>query len=254
MSNPITPLSAVQERVARLRRLDACAVSDAFDRLKLSGVVSGVPRQSGAGRIAGVAVTVKLDADSPPAGPPPAQASACSSSVQGSPRGTARASHATPPRHLGTAAIEIAGPDNVIVVEQRTGIEAGCWGGLLTLGAKVRGVAGVVADGPVRDIDEARMYDFPIFTRALTATTARGRVVERSTNAPVIAWGMTVNPGDYVIADASAVIFIAAVDIDRVLEVAESIAAREANMAKAILAGVPISKVMGGDYETMLRG
>jgi 4-hydroxy-4-methyl-2-oxoglutarate aldolase len=235
VSNPVEPLSAVQERVARLRRLDACAVSDAFDRLKLSGVVSGVPRQSGAGRIAGVAVTVKLDADSASAG-----------------------SHATPPpgppRHLGTAAIEIAGPDNVIVVEQRTGIEAGCWGGLLTLGAKVRGVAGVVADGPVRDIDEARMYDFPIFTRALTATTARGRVVERSTNAPVIAWGVTVNPGDYVIADASAVIFIAAADIDRVLEVAESIAAREASMAKAILAGVPISKVMGGDYETMLRG
>ena len=229
MSNPVVP--AVEDRVARLRRLDACAVSDAFDRLKLSGVVPGVPRQSGAGRIAGVAVTVKLDADSPSAGP-----------------------HSGPPRHLGTAAIEIAGPDNVIVVEQRSGIEAGCWGGLLTLGAKVRGVAGVVADGPVRDIDEARMHDFPIFTRALTATTARGRVVERSTNAPVMAWGVTVNPGDYVIADASAVIFIAAGDIDRVLEVAESIAAREANMAKAILAGVPISKVMGGDYETMLRG
>jgi 4-hydroxy-4-methyl-2-oxoglutarate aldolase len=230
VSNPVEQLPAIQERVARLRRLDACAVSDAFDRLKLSGVVTGVPRQSGAGRIAGVAVTVKLDAGSPSPG-----------------------SSTGPSRHLGTAAIEIAGPDNVIVVEQRTGVEAGCWGGLLTLGAKVRGVAGVIADGPVRDMDEARMYDFPIFTRTLTATTARGRVVERSTNAPVIAWGVTVNPGDYVIADASAVIFIAAADIDRVLEVAESIAAREANMAKAILAGVPISKVMGGDYETMLR-
>jgi 4-hydroxy-4-methyl-2-oxoglutarate aldolase len=148
----------------------------------------------------------------------------------------------------------MAGPDHVIVVEQATGIAAGCWGGLLTLGAKVRGVAGVVADGPVRDIDEARMYDFPVFTRSLTAITARGRVVERSTNTPVTAWGVTVNPGDYVIADASAVIFIAAVDIDRVLEVAESIAAREANMARAILAGVPISKVMGGDYESMLKG
>ena len=243
MSNPVEPRSvvedrAVQERVARLRRLDACAVSDAFDRLKLSGVVSGVPRQSGAGRIAGVAVTVTLDATpKPDASPPP----------PGSPP-------PDPPRHLGTAAVEMAGPDNVIVVEQRTGIEAGCWGGLLTLGAKVRGVAGVVADGPVRDIDEARAYDFPIFTRSLTATTARGRVVERATNEPVTAWGMTVSPGDYVIADASAVIFIAAVNIDRVLEVAEAIAAREASMAKAILAGVPISKVMGGDYETMLKG
>jgi 4-hydroxy-4-methyl-2-oxoglutarate aldolase len=241
VSNPVEPLSAVQERVTRLRRLDACAVSDAFDRLKLSGVVAGVPRQSGAGRIAGVAVTLKLDAGPPPRDPP----------LLGSP---AEPPAPDRPRHLGTAAIEIAGPDNVIVVEQRTGIEAGCWGGLLTLGAKVRGVAGVIADGPVRDIDEARMYDFPIFTRAVTALTARGRVVERSTNTAVTAWSVTVNPGDYVIADASAVIFIAAVDIDRVLEVAESIAAREASMARAILAGVPISKVMGGNYETMLRG
>jgi 4-hydroxy-4-methyl-2-oxoglutarate aldolase len=232
VSNPVELPAAVQERVARLRRLDACAVSDAFDRLKLSGVVPGVPRQSGAGRIAGVAVTVKLDASpSSPASPPPG-----------------------PPRHLGTAAIEIAGPDNVIVVEQRTGIEAACWGGLLTLGAKVRGVAGVVADGLVRDIDEARAYDFPVFARALTAITARGRVIELATNAPVTAWGVTVNPGDYVIADASAVIFIAALDIDRVLEVAEGIAAREASMAKAISAGVPISTVMGGNYENMLKG
>ena len=227
MSNPHEPVPPLPERVARLRRLDTCAVADAFDRLKLSGVVSGVPRQSGAGRIAGIAVTVKLDTGSPPPGPP---------------------------RHLGTTAIESAGPDNVIVVEQRSGVEAGCWGGLLTLGAKVRGIAGVVADGPVRDIDEARMYAFPIFTHAVTATTARGRVVERATNSPVTAWGVTVNPGDYVIADASAVVFIAAVDIERVLDVAESIAAREARMAKAILAGVPISKVMGGDYESMLKG
>jgi 4-hydroxy-4-methyl-2-oxoglutarate aldolase len=227
VSNSIAKPTAVQRQVARLRRLDACAVSDALDRLKLSGVVPGIPRQSGTGPVAGVAVTVQLDTGPPPPGPP---------------------------RHLGTTAVEASGPDHVIVVEQRTGIEAGCWGGLLTLGAKVRGVAGVVADGPVRDIDEARMHGFPIFTRALTCVTARGRVVERATNTPVTVWGVTVSPGDYVIADNSAVVFIAAIDIERVLDAAESIAAREAGMAKAILAGVPISQVMGGNYETMLKG
>ena len=66
-----------------------------------------------------------------------------------------------------------------------TGVEAGCWGGLLSLGAKVRGVAGVVADGPVRDIDEAIGHDFPVFSRALTSFTARGRVVEKGTGVPV---------------------------------------------------------------------
>jgi regulator of RNase E activity RraA len=217
----------VSARVTRLRRLDCCSVSDARDRLKIQGVISGVPQQSGQHRIAGVIITVKLEVGSAPAGPP---------------------------RHLGTAAIEAGGADHVIAVEQRTGIEAGSWGGLLTLGAKMKGIAGVLADGPVRDIDEAREYNFPIFTRALTALTARGRIIERATNVPITMWGVEVHPGDYVIADRSAVIFIRSADIDRTLDAAESIAAREAAMAKAILSGMPMTGVMGGNYENMLKG
>ena len=213
--------------VRRLRRLDCCAISDTLDRLKLGGQVTSLPQQSGHGRIAGRAITVKLGTGEPPPGPP---------------------------RHLGTTAIEAAGPDHVIVVEQRAGIEAGCWGGLLTLGAKVKGVAGVVADGPVRDIDEARGYDFPIFTNRTTCLTARGRVVEKGTNLPVRIGDVDVTPGDYVAADASAVIFIPASEIARVLETAEMIVAKEAAMAKAILTGLPMSEVMGGNYEHMLNG
>jgi len=215
-----------KDAVARLRRLDACAVSDALDSLKLRGVVSHVPQQSGEGRIAGRAVTVKLGVGAVPPGPP---------------------------RHLGTAAVESAGPDNVIVIEQRSGVEAGSWGGLLTLGAKLRGVAGVVCDGPVRDIDEARGHGFPVFAKRLTARTARGRIVELGTNVPVTFETATVAPGDYVLADRSAVIFIAASDIARVLEAAEAIVAKEDAMAKALGAGEPISKVMAGNYEHMLR-
>ena len=219
--------------VKRLRRLDACAVSDALDKLGLPGAVTGLPQRSGNGRIAGRAVTMKVGPGQPPPGPP---------------------------RHLGCTAIEAAGPDDVIVVEQRSGIEAGCWGGLLTLGAKVRGVAGVVADGPLRDVDEAIAYEFPVFSRSLTSRTARGRVVELGTQVPVTlgagpeAGGQViVQPGDYVLADRSAVIVIAAAEIERVLETAEMIVGREAAMAKAILAGTPIGKVMGGNYEHMLE-
>lgn len=211
--------------VQRLRRLDACAVSDALDKLGLPGAVTGLPHRSGAGRVAGRAVTLQVGPGTPPPGP----------SV-----------------HLGCRAIEQAGPDDVIVVSQRSGIEAGCWGGLLTLGAKVRGVAGVVADGPLRDVDEAIAYDFPIWARSLTSLTARGRVVELGTQLPVAVGSLTVHPGDYVLADRSAVIVVAAAEVARVLQAAEAIAAREAAMAKAILAGTPIGQVMGGAYEHML--
>lgn len=217
--------------VQRLRRLDACAVSDALDRLQLPGAVTGIPLRStgpgGASRVAGRAVTMKVGPGAPPPGPA---------------------------RHLGCSAIELAGPDDVIVVEQRSGIEAGCWGGLLTLGAKQRGVAGVVADGPLRDVDEAFAFEFPVWARSLTSRTARGRVVELGTQVPVTLGDVAVNPGDYLLADRSAVIVIAAADIGRVLDAAEQIVAKEAAMAKAILAGTPISQVMGGHYEYMLKG
>jgi regulator of RNase E activity RraA len=63
-----------------------------------------------------------------------------------------------------------------------------------------------------------------------------------------------VNAGDYVTADGSAVIFIRPENIDEVLEAAEYIAAREAAMVKALLAGRPITEVMGANYEHMLKG
>ncbi|MDE2604623.1 MAG: RraA family protein [Burkholderiales bacterium] len=223
--------------VQRLRRLDACAVSDALDKLGLPGVVTGLAQRSGpeqgGGRVAGRAVTMKVGPGERPPGPPV---------------------------HLGCSAIAAAGPGRIIVVEQRSGVEAGCWGGLLTLGARARGVEGVVADGPLRDVDEAIAYGFPIFARSLTSRTARGRVVELGTQVPVTigagpdAGGtVTVHPGDYVLADRSAVIFIAAAAVERVLETAEAIVAKEAAMAKAILAGTPIADVMGGNYEHMLE-
>lgn len=222
----------MDELTKRLQRLDCCAVSDAMDKLGLrERVASGLEQRSTTRRIAGRAVTYRLV---PAAEAPPAQAG-------------------KPPRHLGTTAVELAQPGEVIVVEQRTGIDAGSWGGILTLGAKVKGVAGVIADGPVRDIDEARAYDFPVYCRALTAHTARGRVAELETNGPVSIGQVSVQAGDYVIADASGVAFIPAADAERVIEAAESIAGREAAMAKALLDGKSLPEVMGADYEHMLR-
>ena len=68
----------------------------------------------------------------------------------------------------------------------------------------MRGVAGVIVEGPVRDIDDSRRLDFPVFARAATAKTARGRIVEVATNQPVQVGDVIVSPGDYAIADASA--------------------------------------------------
>ncbi|HSN20965.1 MAG TPA: hypothetical protein VLS49_09815 [Usitatibacter sp.] len=216
----------MDRNLERLSRLDCCAVSDALDKLGLPGVVTGLSQLSAPRRIAGRAVTVKLGAGKAPPGPA---------------------------RHLGTAAIEACRPGDIIVVEQRSGVEAGSWGGILTLGAKLRGVAGVVADGAVRDIDEAKGYEFPIYARSCTSRTARGRIVELGTNVPIRIGDAEVHPGDYVLADGSAVIFIAPADVERVLDAAELIARKEAAMIEALRAGTPIGEVMGADYEHLLK-
>jgi 4-hydroxy-4-methyl-2-oxoglutarate aldolase len=211
--------------VSRLSKLDSCAVSDALDKLGLKGSVTGIHRFTTEQRIAGRVLTVKLD----------------------------RAEGRSNTKHLCTTAIEAAKPGDIIVVEQSTGLDAASWGGNLAIGARARGVAGVIVEGPARDIDDCRKLEFPVFARTHTARTARGRIVETATNEPINVGDVTVKPGDYAVGDGSAVVFVAQEEIERVLQTAEAISAREEAMAQALREGTPISTVMGANYETMLK-
>jgi len=212
--------------VDRLRRIDTCAVSDALDRLGLPSAVTGIGPRSVRQRIAGRVRTVKLEA----------------------------ANGRTAKHHLCTTAIEASDAGDVIVIEQKSGIDAAGWGGILSIGAKTKGVSGVIVEGPARDIDEATELGFPVYARSVTARTARGRIIEVATGQPVTIGEVTVADGDYVLADGSAVTFIPAVQLEKVVGEAEKIAAREGLMAKAAREGKPMSQVMGADYEQMLKG
>lgn len=214
------------DTLQRLARLDACALSDALDQLGLPPSVTGLKSVAARGRVVGRVVTVRLAAGKPP---PDA-----------------------PSRHLCTAAIDRASPGDVVVVEQRTGVEAAGWGGILSNAARLRGLAGAVVEGLARDVDEAADIGFPIYARATTARTARGRVFEVESGGPVLVGDTTVDEGDWLVADGSGAAFIPAARVAAVLEAAERIAEREAVMTKAVLRGAPVSRVMGGDYEHML--
>jgi 4-hydroxy-4-methyl-2-oxoglutarate aldolase len=211
----------------RLKRLDACALSDALDQLGLAPSVVGLAPLSVRQRISGRVITAKLAAGKP----------APSAEV----------------RHLGTTAIEQAAAGDVIVMEQRTGIDCAGWGGILSNAAKLKGIAGVIVEGFARDIDEAADIGFPVYARAGIARTARGRIHEVATGVPVQVGDITVATGDFVVADSSGTAFIPADQIDAVLAAAEAIAAKEAAMTKAVLTGHLVTAVMGGDYEHLLE-
>lgn len=210
--------------VDRLRRLDACAVSDALERNGLPPAVLGLVAVGSAGPIAGRVVTVEL-------GEPTKMPSS---------------------RHLCTAAVDASGEGDVIVVANDGRVDCAGWGGLLSQAAALRGLEGVVVDGACRDVPEARDVNLRVYARAPVAVTARGRVVERSWGAPVTICGLSVQTDDLVMADASGVVFIPSKVAEQVVRAAEEIAAREAAMGAALRRGVSVSEVMGGDYEAML--
>jgi 4-hydroxy-4-methyl-2-oxoglutarate aldolase len=210
----------------RLAKLDSCAVSDALDRLGGAGVALGLQALTGHARIAGRAVTVQL-------GPADGHPSA---------------------RHLCTAAVESAGPGQIIVVSHNGRKDVAGWGGVLSLAARLREIEGVVVDGACRDIDESRAMGLPVYARGAVPTTARSRIIELAWNVPIRICGISVDPGDWVIADGSGVVVVQSSEAAAVIEAAELIVAKEQRMAADLRAGTPVSQVMGTDYERMLLG
>lgn len=195
--------------IERLARLDTCAVSDALDSLNLRGATWGVAPMWQCPRIVGRAVTMKIK----PAG------------------------REQPRQHLGTAPIEAAQPGDIIVVDNGGKLEFSCWGGLLSLGAKLKGLSGVVIDGACRDVDEARDLGFPVFARGAVPMTARGRVVQDSFNQEIQFGGVQCHPGDLVIADSSGVVIVPQAKGAEVIAAAEAIYLKEQEMAAGMRKG-----------------
>jgi regulator of RNase E activity RraA len=212
--------------VERLAKLDTCAVSDGMDRLGLKGATYGVRPMWNCPKIVGRAVTMKIK-----------------------PVGLEK-----PKQHLGTAAIVAANPGDIIVIDNGGRPDTSCWGGLLSLAAKTKGISGVVIDGAARDIDESRDVGFPVYARAAIPMTARNRVMQESFNQEIQFASAQVHPGDLVIADGSGIVFIPRAKEEEVLKEAEAVAATEARMAEGIRQGLSVLEVLEKlGYESMLQ-
>jgi regulator of RNase E activity RraA len=149
-----------------------------------------------------------------------------------------------PAQHIAAAAIEAAAEGDVLVIANDGRLDVSCWGGILTVAAGRLGIGGVVIDGACRDIAESEEHDFPVFGRAVVPVSARGRIVQLAMEEPVPFAGVTVHPGDLVLADRNGVVFVPQQELDRVLDLAERIVAREEGMAAAVRSGQPVTEVM----------
>lgn len=214
---PMAPESFDVQLVDRLRALDSCAVSDALDTLGLQGAVTGLaPRWKPQAPAAGRVRTVKA----------------------------APKSSAGPATHIATPLVAQAEAGDIVVIDNHGRTDVSCWGGLLAEAASQRGIAGVIIDGACRDVQESEAVGLPLFARAAVPVSARGRIVQESMDQPIQICGVAVVSGDLVIADWNGVVFVPFAEAERVIELAERIAHREAGMAEAVRSGRNVAEVM----------
>jgi 4-hydroxy-4-methyl-2-oxoglutarate aldolase len=122
---------------------------------------------------------------------------------------------------------------------------ATAWGGTFTKAAVLRGLAGLVTNGSVRDVDEIRRAAFPTFA---TGISVRGGLLTEPGryNVPVSVGGVVVNPGDWIVGDADGVVVIAAHDAETVFARALDRAEYERAIDARVEAGEPLSAILKG--------
>ncbi|KAG8624702.1 hypothetical protein KVT40_007769 [Elsinoe batatas] len=202
----------------------SCDVADALQKLKvphggfLSGLTMWSPeRQNGPTRIVGPAYTVKyvLNEDE---------------------------DKSKPSEHY----IDTIPSGSVVFISAPPNIVNAVYGGLMATRAQYSGAAGTIVDGRIRDLQEHRDLNYPVYARDV-GTSAPAEVVRVSAiNVPVALHSpgqeTTINPGDILIADLDGVVCIPAHLADQLRELMESQAAADEKIAEEIKKGMKFAE------------
>lgn len=140
--------------------------------------------------------------------------------------------------------IENAKPGDVGVIVMADGLDVAAIGGLMGTAAKSRGMAGMILDGGVRDVQELRDLGLPTYAASVTPATAVGRYASVARDVPVDCGGVTVNPGDIIVAGEDGVVAVPKEQAEAVLKRATEIDDLETKMAPFIKQFKSLSKAI----------
>ena len=104
--------------------------------------------------------------------------------------------------------LDTAPAGSVFVMVLPDGADYAAVGGLMATTLRVRGVAGAVVDGSIRDLPQIKRLQFPIFSTGVVPSTTVNHYKFGGANIPVTCGGVVVNPGDIVTADEDGVVVV----------------------------------------------
>jgi 4-hydroxy-4-methyl-2-oxoglutarate aldolase len=214
--------------IRRYMKLSGPDVSDGLERNGLRGAAHGVlPLWPACRKIVGPAMTLKL----------------------------------VRPRRGGTSgvldtlrAVVAGGKGSVLVIDNGGRADVNSFGGIVGNTAKHNGVAGIVSDGAMRDVNEYMRIGLPCYATGPALESIRGRSTSLGFGKDVRLAGVKVRPGDLVFADVNGVVIVPQDSIVPVLEAAELVLATEQRIIAAVKSGVdPIKAHEDVDYDVMLK-
>ena len=145
-------------------------------------------------------------------------------------------------------ALRAAERGDVLVVDNQGNPDTALWGEITSMEGHLKGLAGIVLDGLVRDIAEIRELGFPVFARGTTPRVA-GRGSLGEVNVAVRCGGTVVQPGDIIVGDSDGVVVVPLRKAEAVLSRAQSTVDYEEVLRAQVADGVSQVEIYNLDEE-----
>ena len=149
-------------------------------------------------------------------------------------------------------AVVAAQAGDVLVIDNAGRMDVNSYGGIVGFTTLHRGLAGCVIDGVTRDVDEFQQLGLPVYARGIIQQSIRNRCAFAGHGIDVQLAGVTVRPGDLVMADDNGVVIIAHEQVQEVLKIAKEYKLIEERIVEAIRSGEdPVEAHQRVNYDSM---
>lgn len=151
------------------------------------------------------------------------------------------------------AAVAEAPAGSVLCVEVEGQQQLGWWGEVLTTGAQARGIAGLVIDACVRDVEALERLQFPVFSIGIALPGAQ-KIGPGRIGRDALVGDVRISTGDIVVGDRDGVVAIAARTLETVCAAAQARVAKEAEYFDQLRSGHTTVDLLQLDTSSIERG